>query len=144
MLSTFTCGTLISGEKDIIDTVFFRGELDTSCYEGRIESYKWTLDDGWHEDMDFGLVQKNNSNFRTFKDRTVLDGEILPINLGSDGVMTKIVSNQSSERNKTFLEMNDRAEDSLSIYGVGITSVSHCRGSQDRTVKTLRTGDESA
>lgn len=135
MLNTFTCGTLLSGERDIIDTVFFRGELDTECYEGRIESYKWTLDDGWHEDMEFGLVQKNNSNYRTFKDRVILDGEILPMDLCGGGVLAKIVRNRSSERHNTFQSMNERAENSLSIYGVGITSVSQTTGLFDRILE---------
>ncbi len=126
MLNTFTCGTLLSvdGENKVNDTVFFRGELDVSSCEGIIKSYKWTLDNGWHEDTDFGLVQKNKSNFRTFINKTTLNGSVLPINLGEDGVVAQIVSNQSSDRNIAFYEMNKRVQDSLSIYGVGITSVS--------------------
>lgn len=126
MLNTFTCGTLLSvdGNNKIVDTVFFKGELDTSTKEGIIKSYKWTLDDGWQDDVEFGHVQNNKNNFRKFMYKTALNGNFFPINLGDDGVLAKLVSNQSSERNITFYELNDRVESSLSIYGVGITNVS--------------------
>lgn len=126
MLNTFTCGTLLStdGENKMNDTVFFRGELDTLSCEGIIKSYKWTLDNGWHEDTDFGLVQKNTSNFRTFMNETALNGRTFPVIIEGDGAVAQIVSNQSSERNIAFYEMNKRVENSLSIYGVGITNVS--------------------
>lgn len=126
MLNAFTCGTLMSidGNNKIVDTVFFCGEMDILSSEGIIKSYKWTLDDGWKEDVEFGHVQNNNSNYRTFMYRTALNGRSFSINLEEGGVFAKIVSNQSSERNIAFYELNDRVEKSLSIYGVGITSVS--------------------
>lgn len=55
---------------------------------------------------------------------TALNGRTFPVIIEGDGAVAQIVSNQSSERNIAFYEMNKRVENSLSIYGVGITNVS--------------------
>lgn len=125
-LNTFTCGTLQSfiGTKEEIDTVFFEGELDLSSQDGVIRSHKWTLDNGWRDDTEFGHVQNHEGNYRTFTYSSCLKENSFPIILNSKGTSAKIVSNQSPERNIAFYQMNDRAEYSLSIYGIGITSVS--------------------
>ena len=128
-LYSFTCGTLMSldGKNKYIDTVFFEGELDLKLRNGRISSFKWDLANEWHEDMDFGLVQGIKQNYRTFLSDSI-DMQN-PVNLSikkhnATGVYSQIVTHQSLEREKAFLNLNENAENSLSIYGIGISSVS--------------------
>lgn len=137
MLNTFTCGTLLSldGKNQEVNTVFFHGEYNVSTQAGIVKSYKWTLRDGWQDDMDFGNVQKNKSNYRSFINKTLLNGVDFSVKIKDTGVNAKIVSHQSSERNIAFYEMNERIKSSLSIYGVGITNVSRNTELFDRVLE---------
>ena len=127
ILNTYTCGTLMAedeGNREINTTVFL-GEMDTDSQCGRISSYIWDLDNGWHEDADFGLVQDIKGNYRFFDSNKFADGNTARLLTdGAKGITAHIVAHQSIERHKPFLELNSRAETSLSIYGIGITSVS--------------------
>jgi len=140
ILNAFTSGTLMAnGTRDsMIDTVFFRGELDLELSEGNIYAYKWTFENEWHEDKEFGLVQnERQENVRKFRSGSIdafcsqlMEGNdsdsILAnrMNKDQDGVISKIVSHMSSERMRAFADINERAEQSLSVYGIGITHVS--------------------
>ena len=139
ILNTFTSGTLMAeGKKSWIDTVFFKGELDLELLEGKIFSYKWTFENDWHEDKDFGLVQKERQeNYRYFRAGSIdmycssLKGETEAetisedgINKSLEGVISKIVPHISADRTRAFTDINERAEQSLSVYGIGITHVS--------------------
>jgi len=131
ILNTFTCGTLMSadGKNQQINTIYFMGRLDTSSQGvslgGSVKSYKWTLENGWSADMDFGLVQNIRDNYRIIKSGEILNPNETELNIGSKSrVISSIVTNQSDQRSAAFLQMNGRAESSLSIYGIGITSVS--------------------
>lgn len=133
VISTFTCGTLMAEDGSSQDTVFFIGEMDLDTQEGRIYSFKWDLIHKWHEDLEFGLAQDDSrkENYRTFS----ASGPISPAALRSgEGVSTKIVSHLSTERRSAFLKMNERARQSLSIYGIGITSVSKEKDMFDRVL----------
>lgn len=127
ILNTYTCGTLMSedGDNKAIDTVFFYGELDVDSCNGLIKSYIWNLSHGWHDDKEFGLVQHIPDNYRMFCPDNVFDEHRVQLHFdGQKGIAAKIVTHQSPERNIAFYEMNTRIKKSLSIYGVGITSVS--------------------
>ena len=128
-LHSFTCGTLMSldGKNKYIDTVIFQGEFDIKSQNGRIYSYKWDLANEWHPDMDFGLVQDIRENYRNFSSESIdLTSSVsIPTEeRNTSGVYSQIVSHQSTERAKAFLDLNDDARESLSIYGIGISSVS--------------------
>lgn len=126
-LDTFTCGTLmpVDGNTKLNDSVFYIGEIDVNSCSGKISSYLWDLQNGWHEDKDFGLVQDIKDNYRVFCPTSPeFFKEILHSLPYKNGLMSNIVSQQSTERAKAFLELNDKAKKSLSIYGIGITSVS--------------------
>ena len=131
-LHSFTCGTLMShdGKNKYIDTVIFQGELDLKVHSGKIRSFKWDLANEWHEDMDFGLVQDIRENYRTFSAGSI--DLVSSTSLPATGVYSQIVTHQSSERARAFLELNDNASESLSIYGLGISSVSKSTELLDR------------
>lgn len=133
LLNSFTAGTLtsIDGKGDLIDTVFFIGEMDPDTCEGNVFAHKWTFADGWHEDKEFGLVQGINNNYRFFKPARLESTS--PLNLIEEkqisnpeahGVYSRIVPHISRERSETFLDVNEKASKSLSVYGIGITHVS--------------------
>lgn len=127
MLYTYTCGTLMAedGGNHEINTSIFFGEMDVDSKSGQIKSYIWDLENGWHEDADFGLVQNITGNFRLFNANKLTDGDSAKLLTGgTEGITAKIVAHRSIERNISFLDLNSRAETSLSIYGIGITSVS--------------------
>ena len=131
-LHSFTCGTLMSldGKYNYVDTVIFQGELDLKLRSGRIDSVKWDLANEWHEDMDFGLVQGIPDSYRTFSSDSIDQVSVASLpakgyeECDVTGVYSQIVSHQSTERTRAFLDLNDNASDSLSIYGIGISSVS--------------------
>lgn len=125
---------MAEGTNGLIDTVFFRGELDLELSEGKIYSYKWSFENNWHEDKDFGLVQKESQeNFRYFRAGSI-DAYYSALKEDSfseegekrdqEGVISKIVPHISPERTRAFTDINVRAEQSLSVYGIGITHVS--------------------
>lgn len=144
ILNTFTCGTLMSadGKNQQINTIYFKGILDTASLGGSVSSYKWTLENGWSDDTDFGLVQNIKGNYRIMKTSEFLNPqeeapdedtqnaassvtEANPIDVGArNSVLSSIVENISTERSFAFNTLNDKARESLSIYGIGITSVS--------------------
>lgn len=142
-LHSFTCGTLMSldGKYNYIDTVIFQGELDLKLRNGRIDSVKWNLANEWHADMDFGLVQGIRDSYRTFSSDSI--NQISFANLptrenakcNAAGVYSQIVSHQSTERTRAFLDLNDNASNSLSIYGIGISSISKNTELLDRILK---------
>lgn len=131
-LHSFTCGTLMSldGKNNYVDTVIFQGELDLKLRSGRIDSVKWDLANEWHADRDFGLVQGIKDSYRTFSSDSI--NQVSSANLpareyekcNATGVYSQIVSHQSTERTRAFLDLNDNASSSLSIYGIGISSIS--------------------
>lgn len=143
-LHSFTCGTLMSldGKYNYVDTVIFEGELDLKLRGGKIDSIKWDLANEWHEDMDFGLVQGIRDNYRTFSSNSInlVSFASLPAKgyekCDVTGVYSQIVSHQSTERTRAFLDLNDDASDSLSIYGIGISSVSKNTELLDRILIT--------
>lgn len=128
-LHSFTCGTLMASGKKYIDTVIFYGEIDLKLRKGKINSLRWDLANEWHDDMDFGLVQGMKESYRTFSSDSIdmVSYADLPTkgygNSRATGIYSQIVSHQSTERTRAFLDLNDSAKDSLSIYGVGISSV---------------------
>ena len=127
MLNTYTCGTLMAkdGRDGYSTTAFFLGEMDADSNKGQIKSYIWDHENGWHDDADFGLVQDIKENCRFFAPDEFADGDIAKLLTdGPKGITTQIVNHASIERDKSFIELNSRAETSLSIYGIGITSVS--------------------
>lgn len=142
-LHSFTCGTLMSldGKNNYVDTVIFQGEFDLKLRSGKINSVKWDLANEWHDDMDFGLVQGIKENYRTFSSDSInmVSFSSLPAKGHGDdnvtGVYSQIVSHQSTERTRAFLDLNDNASDSLSIYGIGISSVSKNTELLDRILK---------
>lgn len=127
ILNTYTCGTLMAhdGGDHEINTAIFLGEMDVDSKNGKIKSYIWDLGNRWHEDTDFGLVQDLKENCRFFSANKFTDGDTAKLlTSGTKGITAQIVPHLSSERQISFLQLNDRAETSLSIYGIGITSVS--------------------
>lgn len=128
VINTFTCGTLMAEDGSGSDsTVFFIGEMDLDTQAGTVNSFKWDLASGWHNDADFGTAQDPNreENYRTFSASGLISNPASPKELRiSEGVSAKIVTHRSTERKRAFLEMNEQAQQSLSIYGIGITSVS--------------------
>lgn len=145
-LHSFTCGTLMSydGKTNYIDTIIFHGELDLKLQSGRIFSYKWDLANEWHEDMDFGLAQDIKNNYRTFSSNSIDSISSVSLPTGerkedekgsTTGIYSQIVSHQSSERRRAFLNLNDDANESLSIYGIGISSVSKSTELLDRILE---------
>lgn len=130
VLSTYTCGTLMAeggGNREINTTVFL-GELDIGSKVGQIRSFIWDLDNRWHDDMDFGLVQDpkgDQGNCRYFGPSRFAGGDAAKLLTdGTDGITAQIVSHLSPDRKMAFLQLNKKAQESLSIYGIGITSVS--------------------
>lgn len=127
VINTFTCGTLMAEDGSSQDTVFFIGEMDLDTQTGIVRSFKWDLAGGWHDDPEFGLAQDadRKENYRTFSASGLVPGSASPAELRiSEGVSAKIVGHRSTERKSAFLEINKRVRESLSIYGIGITSVS--------------------
>lgn len=140
VINTFTCGTLMADDGSGPDsTVFFVGEMDLDTQAGKIYSFKWDLPHKWHEDPEFGLTQDagRKGNYRIFSASGLVSGPAPgpapdaasgPASPGelriSEGTFARIVTHRSPERRTAFLEMNKRARQSLSIYGIGITSVS--------------------
>lgn len=128
-LHSFTCGTLMSldGKNKYIDTVIFQGELDLKLQSGRINSVKWDSTNEWHPDRDFGLVQDIKDNYRTFSSNSIdlVSSVSLPTKeCDTTGVYSQIVSHLAPERTRAFLNLNENVSESLSIYGIGISSVS--------------------
>ncbi len=126
-LDTFTCGTLmpIEGDMNKNDSVFYRGIMDLGTLDGQIHAFAWDLENGWHDDKRFGLVQGVNDNYRFFCTKNDIDYRTISKRVeGEKGIISKIVSQQSYQRNNAFMRLNDKAKESLSIYGIGITSVS--------------------
>lgn len=114
-----------NGGNHEINTTVFLGEMDVGSKAGRVSSYIWDLDSGWHDDTDFGRVQDTQGNYRYFDPNRFADGDVAKLlTNGTEGITAQIVSHVSENRYRAFFELNSRAETSLSIYGIGITSVS--------------------
>lgn len=138
-INTFTCGTLMAEDgTSQSNTVFFIGEMDLDTLSGKIYSFKWNLTNGWHDDVEFGLAQNTDrkENYRVFSPKGISfeDTTKLLIN-ESNSIPANIVTHLSLGRREAFLEMNKRAKRSLSIYGIGITSVSKEKEMFDRILK---------
>ncbi len=126
-LDTFTCGTLmpIDGDAKHNDSVFYKGVMNLETFDGQIHAFSWDLENGWHDDKRFGLVQGVNDNYRYFSTKNDIDYRTISKRVdGEKGIISKIVSQQSYDRNNAFMQLNNKATKSLSIYGIGITSVS--------------------
>lgn len=138
-INTFTCGTLMAEDgTNQANTVFFVGEMDLDTRSGKIYSYKWDLISGWHDDIGFGLAQgaDRKDNYRVFSPCSIPFETSAKLMLsGSSSIPANIVTHLSTERREAFLEMNKRAQKSLSIYGIGITSVSKETEMFDRILK---------
>lgn len=134
ILNSFTSGTLMVDLKSrSTDTVFLVGKMDLNSHEGKILSYKWNQENGWHEDKEFGLVQGMDDNVRTFRageidvpfySRVKENSRTPKRKNNRDGVYSKILTHISPERSNAFADINSKANDSLSVYGIGITHVS--------------------
>ena len=125
VLNSFTCGTLMPVEQDIKknDSIFYQGEFDLNMSAGTVYAHKWTFLEGWHEDKSFGLSQDINDNYRSFNAR--YDYSYKPLGAQDDNmIISKIVTHQSADRNIAFLNLNEKAGKSLSIYGIGLSSIS--------------------
>lgn len=137
VINTFTCGTLMAEDgAGPVNTVFFVGEMNLDNLSGKIHSFKWDLTSGWHDDMEFGLAQSasRKENYRTFSASGFVPETVAEVLIGK-GIPANIVTHLSPERREAFLEMNKRAQKSLSIYGIGITSVSKEKEMFDRILK---------
>ena len=137
LLTSFTCGTLMSGRNTGMHTVFLRGSMNCGAIQGgdanhygNVYAYKFTEDYLWQKEMDYGMVIGEQNNCRPFRSGPL---DRAPAGMiedtgkksgGSDGIPSVIVKHRSEHRASAFNEINKRAESSLSVYGIGITHVS--------------------
>ena len=145
ILNSFTSGTLVADVNNrSIDTVFLEGTMDLNSREGTVSSYKWSNENGWHADKEFGLVQGKEENVRVFRSgeidvpfysRVKENSKTTKCENYRNGVYSKILPHISQERSTAFANINAMAENSLSVYGIGITHVSKDKDLMKRILK---------
>ncbi len=141
ILYSFTAGTLMDSHSQC-DVVIMKGKLDFESKEGIVFSYKWLSEYDWTEDTDFGLAQSDNQGNKRFIRSDIVDSPYYTRIDEKDTERTKpginsiIVSHFAPERTRAFTDVNEKAKNSLSVYGIGITHVSKDKQLMERILKS--------